>query len=564
MVKNLLQFICILAFWFNPCYAQTRSVERIYISTDRDVYVAGETIWLSLYNFDMNRTTHRFSDLSCVAYVELRSDESLMCSVKLRINQGRGSGRMELPPSLPTGNYRLIAYTKQMINEKDISFFDKIIPIYNTLSLERIPQNVAVREEEGSDISHSFSKVDSKVVDVKWGIDRDGVPRNFSAPISLINKSDEEISLNISIVRADIPAPQEFTIQDFLNGKMANPASIEFVQRYIPEFEGEIISGRMTNKEEIISKDKSIYLSAVGPSVEIYASSVDSLTGNFSFFTNSLYGKREIAIECPSAQEAIFELFDPFVKPPVAPVPILYLDKRYEPYLTQRSIGMQMSRRFGIDTLYSKTTIFDDPFFYNNKPIIYTLDNYTRFPAISDIMIEYISEMRFRRSSNQWLLQILLETGFGRDFIDGPLIVIDGIAIFDHELLLKYDPLKVETLSIYQSVYRIGNTIFNGIAKWNTYTGKYPGLNLGKNAMIVDFEGVQYPSRFTGREVATNENVPDVRTLLYWDPQIELKLGEECEIVFSTSSIRGDYVIIMEGVTQSGQPIYYRSEFTVK
>ena len=82
--------------------------------------------------------------------------------------------------------------------------------------------------------------------------------------------------------------------------------------------------------------------------------------------------------------------------------------------------------------------------------------------------------------------------------------------------------------------------------------------------MIVDFEGVQYPSRFTGREVATNENVPDVRTLLYWDPQVELKIGEECEIEFTTSSIRGDYVIVMEGVTQSGKPIYYRSGFTVK
>jgi len=165
--------------------------------------------------------------------------------------------------------------------------------------------------------------------------------------------------------------------------------------------------------------------------------------------------------------------------------------------------------------------------------------------------------------NNQSFLQILLETNSGWSFSEqNSLVVIDGIAIFDHERLLQYDPLKVKSISIYKTSYRLGGHIFDGIAKFDTYTGKFPGLALGKNASILDFEGVQYPCRFTGQAITSD--IPDIRSLLYWDPQVDVKGGADHEILIRTSSIPGRYAIVLEGITASGQPIYHWSEFKVE
>jgi hypothetical protein len=225
---------------------------------------------------------------------------------------------------------------------------------------------------------------------------------------------------------------------------------------------------------------------------------------------------------------------------------------------------MQVNRRFGIDTLFDRTVVSGSPFLDNSKPVVYLLDNYTRFPEMQEVVIEYISEMRFRRNNNQPSLQILLKTKQGWGYPENSLPMIDGIALFDHERLLQYDPLLVRSISIYQNRYRIGNNIFNGIVQFETYTGNCPGLTFGKNATMVSFQGVQYPCRFTGLSAAASQNLPDLRTLLYWDPRVDLLKQESREVVLRTSSLPGKYVISLEGVTASGKPVWYRTEFMVE
>ncbi|MCL2738862.1 MAG: hypothetical protein FWE30_05390 [Bacteroidales bacterium] len=549
----------------NLCNAQQRTVERIHMATDRALYVAGESIWLSLYCFDMSGQSLHFSQVSSVAYVELRNEAALVAGVKLRVQAGRGSGKLQIPPTLPTGNYRLIAYTKQMLNEDKPSFFDKIIPVYNTLSTDRISPSAPVEDKPLPNTSSQPFAVISPHIDLQWEGDKNSVPINGVNTISLKNTSNEAMTLSVSIARTDVPPAQGHTLRDFL-AHTPNPAEIKFEQKYIPEYEGEIIRGRITNQDVVLSEHQSVFLSAVNGDLNLYASSIDARTGAFAFFTHSLYGNREIVLECPAVPEASFELFDSFVKPPVAPVPALYIDKEYESFLVQRSVEMQVSHRFGIDTLFDQTVVLDNPLLHNAKPVVYALDNYTRFPIMQDVMVEFVTELRFRTINNRLFLQVLLETHSGWSFSEqNTLVVIDGIAIFDHERLLRYDPLKVKTISIYPTSYYIGGHIFDGIAKFDTYTGNYPGLSLGRNALILDFEGAQYPCRFTGKAMTEGaEHLPDIRSLLYWDPQVDVPAGENHEILMRTSSVPGKYAIVLEGITSGGQPVYHRAEFRVE
>ena len=112
-------------------------VERTYVCTDRHSYVAGEDVFCSVFCFDGGSGS--LSDFSSVAYVELISPEGSAVRVKMALQDGRGAGRLRLPSTLPTGNYRLIAYTALNRNEEDMDYFrgSRVISVYNTLSASR-------------------------------------------------------------------------------------------------------------------------------------------------------------------------------------------------------------------------------------------------------------------------------------------------------------------------------------------------------------------------------------------------------------------------------------------
>ena len=73
-----------------PLSAQERVVERTFLSTDKDVYVAGENVWYSAFCLDAG--TLRYSPVSSVAYVELHSADGLAATSKVALVGGRGGG----------------------------------------------------------------------------------------------------------------------------------------------------------------------------------------------------------------------------------------------------------------------------------------------------------------------------------------------------------------------------------------------------------------------------------------------------------------------------------------
>lgn len=90
--------------------------ERIYVQTDKQVYLAGELLWLKLCVTDATGLPVSFSK---VGYVELLDESTALVQAKIEIKEGIGDGWLELPALLPTGYYRLVAYTRYMRNEGD-------------------------------------------------------------------------------------------------------------------------------------------------------------------------------------------------------------------------------------------------------------------------------------------------------------------------------------------------------------------------------------------------------------------------------------------------------------
>ena len=55
--------------------------ERVYVSTDKECYLAGEDMWLSVYCIDGE--TGGYSQLSKVAYIEFYNMEGMASAIKV-------------------------------------------------------------------------------------------------------------------------------------------------------------------------------------------------------------------------------------------------------------------------------------------------------------------------------------------------------------------------------------------------------------------------------------------------------------------------------------------------
>ena len=94
-------FICILLIGIALGFAKASPLrERIYVLTDKQLYLAGEPILMSFLTTDTEQIPLVFSK---VAYVELVSDSVARAQTKIELIDGKGTGRMLLPTDLPTG-----------------------------------------------------------------------------------------------------------------------------------------------------------------------------------------------------------------------------------------------------------------------------------------------------------------------------------------------------------------------------------------------------------------------------------------------------------------------------
>ena len=137
----------LLTLLTSALYGQDRLRERVYVSTDRDVYVAGDAVWMSAFCVDA--ASGRLSAFSKTAYVEVHSPSGMVQTAKIALDGGRGGGRLMLPNTLPTGNYKLLAYTALGASEEgfDASVGARTLSVFNTISNERIEGGVEVVAE---------------------------------------------------------------------------------------------------------------------------------------------------------------------------------------------------------------------------------------------------------------------------------------------------------------------------------------------------------------------------------------------------------------------------------
>ncbi|PRY53812.1 hypothetical protein B0I27_103285 [Arcticibacter pallidicorallinus] len=345
-----------------------------------------------------------------------------------------------------------------------------------------------------------------------------------------------------------------------------------FKAEYIPETSYHIVPARVTSSvtNRPVSGIRS-YLSVPGRFIRYYNGTSNS-DGRVDFYTRGLNGVQPLVLQTSNADTALYnvDLTDVFSDKYSAkfssPVSLTSLPKKT---LLINSINMQAHNIFLREQLNRfGESIIDTVPFYGHLEEKYLLDNYTRFPTVEEVLREYVLGVGVRRRNGKPMMQVFsgdVNKGF---FEEPPLVLMDGVPMFDQLKFFSYDPLKIKSVEVLSKRYFYGPDVYGGLILFNTYKGNLDGMELDPDASIIDYDGLQqvrefYAPRYDSPD-QLNSRLPDFRNLLLWNPDVETGRDGKTQLSFYTSDRPGSYRGVIQGLTEQGQAGTYSFEFKVR
>ncbi|MDH6535232.1 hypothetical protein D0T51_07805 [Parabacteroides sp. 52] len=519
--------------------------ERIYLQTDKQLYMAGELLWMKMFTTD---TEGRLQDFSKIGYVELIADSLAENQVKLDIRKGVAAGWMELSPMLPTGYYRLVAYTRHMQNEGEEVFFEKEIGIINPYLKDE--DTIAETEKE------DMERKDNRIISSEFlSTNRSSYGKRERGELKITGLPIDDLSMVVSIAGLDPLFKSSATLTNWKASLSDIPQKM-LRDDFLPEYEGAVIEGRLIGVEtgeQVKDVTVPTLLSFPGKDIQVYGGQINK-EGKISFYTHQIAGKKEAVAVVPPSSEGNYQidLFSPFAIHTKKEQSPLKISSHWHDYLEERALGVQITEAYTADSLSKVKTL---PPYFNYKPYReYLLDEYTRFHYMEEIFIEYILAARIRKTGDKKRFSLLTEKMDG--YATGqPLVLFDNIPVMNHQLMIDYNPLLVRKIDLYLGRYFFGGQIYDGIISFWSYNNNYPNITFDSSTQIFDYDGTQayryfYAPAYDQQEIS--DRMPDFRHTLLWEPSLQSEGKKELTLPFYTSDVSGTFLITVEGLGKNG------------
>lgn len=536
-------------------------VERVYVQTDKQIYLAGENLWTKLYVAGLKGEISLFSK---IAYLELIGDTIPYVQQKIDVKNGIADSRIHLPVDMPTGNYRLVAYTRAMRNEGETVFFSRPVTVYNPFTVERIGYS---QEEQ------NLSSADNAVVPLTSSVitsNKSQYSTRGQGQISIHGLDKDAYSLSLSIAKKEnLPGMPPLTIDDW----KANIPKEQYlkVASFLPEYEGHIVLGSIVSEDQ--SKEtfrRNIITPLIafpGQGIRLFSGQIKE-NGEVLFFTKRIDGTHDVVSSALLFSEKLFrvDIQSPFAthsRTESLSAPVVSATLQDE--LLERSIGVQAMQGFYGDTIWQ--TSYEAPHVVNTPERVYKLDEYTRFTTMQEVITEFVLGLRFRKINDKRFLSSLTEERDGFTSAN-TLVLLDGVPLLDHESIYNYDPLLVESIELYRGKYLFGGQMFDGIAYFKTYDQDYKGVKLDPSSQLFTYRGTEPKSHFFMPDYSDPakraSRLPDMRHTLLWIPDIQTQGQPIINIPFFTSDLKGEFIVTIEGLSKTGQTIRSSATFRVE
>jgi hypothetical protein len=551
-------------------------METIYLHGNANLFFPGEYLYYSLYV--INTRTYRLSDISKVAYVQLIAENTeVVFTQKVSLDKGKGQGDFFFPTDLPSGNYKIVAFTHWMKNAGSSQFYQSDVTFLNpyrsdqtvflNTGADRISCNNGISgavEEPGEVPSNAELGLELEQKTFAPGEGGRIVLRNFKGALGRGNYS-------LSIRRAEeFPHARRVSASDY--ARRYPDLSQTLTQGVndllaIPEQRGELISGRLIEEGTGTPLgNRLLALSLPGENFQIKKSLTDAEGKFYTYVTRPFQGSSGIVELLPPGKVPVtFEWYSPAGWEGDIPCFYqFYLEEGMQEVIRIRSIHNQIENSYfeaKPDTLQPRET--PDPF-EGETPAIYQLNDYTRFPTLRETIVEILEHVWVKKGDNrEEAIMVYLpgETSSSQYGSNRAMVVADGILVPDHEAFLEYDARKIGTVKVIRQNYQLGGTEYKGMLVIETLDGQF------RANWASDF-GARFsylpPALLKAyfRQDKPSAQIPDFRHQLLWEPDIRLD-GSMEYFSFYTSQVPGRYVVALEGFTTYGKPISLNTYFEV-
>ena len=554
--------------------------ENIFVHQNATVLLTGEFLYYKIYC--RNEQDQKLSNISKIAYIELvGTDKKPVFIHKIRLKSGLGEGDFFIPKSIPSGNYKLIAYTQWLRNFGESHFFQSNILILNPYIND---QNIKIKTNDLNSDSTSSNSIQKVINTVEINNTND----NQYIKIKTNNKTfsnREEVKLEIHNLKGEasfgnysisvrkiipIQSSNKLTAQTYINkfSKKTKPPSFKNNDSvYLPELRGEIISGKIFFKNtNVPASNKNVALSIPGKDY-IFKISTSNDLGIFYFNLSHEYGQENATIQLIDNDREDYTIFINEQNSLVYDN-LEFNDFKYSPdmneIILQQSIYNQIENAY----LEVKPNLIDSlkpivPFF-NSKVEEYLLDDYTRFSTIKETLVEVIDQVYYTQKKGDYSFHVRSYNPTEPSIKS--LVLVDGIFVKNHNDIIDYNPKKIRKISFVQGRYFYGTQVIDGILSIETINGEFRNVlseTYIKNVKL--FKPLNKKNYFKQLYTIDNkfDRIPDYRSQLLWEPNFNFD-KKEASIFFFTSDDIGNYEICLEGFTNEGNPISLREIINVK
>lgn len=198
----------------------------------------------------------------------------------------------------------------------------------------------------------------------------------------------------------------------------------------------------------------------------------------------------------------------------------------------------------------------------------FTIDlrKYKNFSSVAEMLGEVIPMVKSKKAQGKDDIRVFIK-GNSMFASASPLLVIDGVLTDSIGYLMAMDPSTILSMGVIHDkneLVRYGVLGKNGIL---VITTSAPGLHQealrGKGTLNV--KGIDTPLAFKAKQHRgqLNNRIPDLRSTLYWQPDVKLFSTKDTLIEFYTADGTGTYVIKVTGMTQAGIPFEVYRDFNV-
>ena len=549
--------------------------ETIYLHFNDNLLLAGEPLYYGIYC--LTPESYTYSKVSKMAYVELINESrQTIFRHKVKLKSGTGYGDFLIPNDIASGNYKLLAYTRWMLNSTTNPFFQADLKIINPY-LE-LPESTRVMAADSLSLTSpitSDTSIDQNPMSPRLILTQKTYGKRNALDLKIENTADIEGNYSLSIRKKyptsmkPKPSPFNFTANRLI--KTQRVVS-ERDTIYLPELRGELISGRVSGDSTLPSgASRNISLSIPGNENSVLKVFQTDKQGKFHFILDDSYHKLNAYLRALGVEEDKLEWVNTTNPSGVYEnlnFETLTITEETLNEIKQRSIYNQIERAFYEKKTDSLITEFTPLSVHEELDEIYVLDDYTRFPTLKETIVEIVDDVVIRKIEGDQVFQIRFEGEFFIDSKDRPLVLVDGLLVEDLQPLLDFSARNIEKISLSRQNYYIGPELFEGIISIKTFNNQYLSLHGERNNQIWQLtrpqpKKVYFNQQYSIHSPETQEHLPDFRNQLLWIPHLDLTQKNN-NILCYTSDNTGTYEIVLQGFTKGGKPVYVNQVFEVE